>query len=126
MSTLSAEHRDFFDRFTSFWAAPSGPRVAELIAPDATVHFTGAGSFSGADYVDRMAATLAAMPDLAVKPLDFADDGDRLYIFWTASATIAGAVRDWVGVDRFRLVDGMAVEEHVIFDSAALQPVTDA
>lgn len=121
-SSLSAEHRDFYERFQSFWAAPSGARVAELIAPDATIHFTGAGSFSGAEYIGNMQGMLDSFTDLKVTPLDCAGEGERLYIFWESSAFIDGETRSWQGVDRFRLKDGMAVEEHVIFDSAALQP----
>lgn len=121
-TSLSAAHRDFFDRFKSFWAAPSGARVAELIAPDATIHFTGAGTFSGAEYVSVMQGMLDAMVDLKVTPIDCAGDGERLYIFWETSATIDGTPRTYPGVDRFRLRDGMAIEEHVIFDSAALRP----
>lgn len=119
--TLSPEHRDFYERFRSFWAAPSGPRVAELIAPDAIIHFTGVGTFSGAEYVDVMAAGLGSMPDMTVTPIDCAGSGDRVYIFWKTTATVDGARREWHGVDRFRLRDGMAVEEHVIFDSAAMR-----
>ncbi len=123
-STLSPEHRDFFERFKSFWAAPTGPRVAELIAPDATIHFTGAGTFSGAQYVEVMAGMLASMDDIKVTPRDCGGDGERLYIFWEASAKINGEPRNWIGVDRFRIANGMAIEEHVIFDSAALQPAS--
>lgn len=118
----TAQHRDFFARFTSFWAAPSGARVAELIAPEAIIIFSGAGTFSGADYIGVMQGMLDTMDGLAVTPHDYAGDGDRLYIFWKATARVEGTPRHWVGVDRFRLVNGMAVEEHVIFDSAALQP----
>ena len=123
-TSLTPEHRDFYERFKSFWAAPSGPRVAELIAPDATIHFTGAGTFSGTEYIDAMAGMLASFVELNVTPLDCAGDGDRLYIFWESSAVIDGAPRTWMGVDRFRLADGMAIEEHVIFDSALLQPAS--
>ena len=49
-SNLSGEHLEFYERFQSFWAAPSGARVAELIAPDAKIHFTGAGEMSGDMY----------------------------------------------------------------------------
>jgi len=119
---LSPEHQDFFDRFKSFWAAPSGPRVAELIAPEAAIHFTGAGTFSGKEYIDVMAGMLATMVDLEVTPLDCAGNGDRLYIAWQTSVTINGTRRTYLGVDRFRLKDGMAIEEQVIFDSAILQP----
>lgn len=120
--SLSPAHQDFFERFKSFWAAPSGARVAELIAPDAVIHFTGAGTFTGAEYVDVMAGMLAAMVDLKVTPLDCAGNGDRLYIAWETSALIHGRRVTYLGVDRFRLADGMAIEEQVIFDSAVLQP----
>ncbi|WP_296677202.1 nuclear transport factor 2 family protein [Novosphingobium sp.] len=119
---LTPEHEDFFDRFKSFWAAPTGPRVRELIAPEATIHFSGAGTFSGAEYIDVMAGMLTAMVDLTVTPIDCAGNGDRLYIAWESSALIDGTRRNWLGVDRFRIKDGMAIEEQVIFDSAVLQP----
>ncbi len=120
-SSLSAEHQDFYRRFQSFWAAPSGTRVAELIAPDAHIHFTGAGTFSGADYVAVMQSMLDSMEGLKVTPLDCAGDGDRLYIYWETTVHIAGEPRTYRGVDRFRLRAGMAIEEHIIFDSAVLQ-----
>ena len=119
---LSREHQDFYRRFQSFWAAPSGPRVAELIAPEATIHFSGVGTFSGADYIGVMAGILDSMAEFTVTPRDCAGDGDRLYIFWEASAAIGGATWTWAGVDRMRIANGMAIEEHVIFDSAVLQP----
>ena len=121
-STLTPEHRDFFERFKSFWKAPSGARVAELIAPDATIHFTGAGTFSGAEYIGVMQGMLDSMVELTVTPLDCAGNGERLYIFWEASAVIDGTPRTYLGIDRFRLAHGMAIEEHVIFDSAIFQP----
>lgn len=119
---LSPEHQDFYERFKSFWAAPSGARVGELIAPDAKIHFTGAATMSGAAYSAWMADTLAAMEGVTVTPLDCAGNGDMLYIAWETSAVIHGSRRVYRGVDRFRLEDGMAVEEHVIFDSAVLTP----
>lgn len=121
-SSLSPEHRDFFERFQSFWADPSGARVAEIIRPDAAIHFSGQGTFSGAEYVEVMQGLLDSMDGLEVAPLDCAGAGDLLYIHWSTSVTIGGRRIEYVGVDRFRLVDGMAVEEYVIFDTGALQP----
>jgi SnoaL-like domain len=121
-SPLSAEHRDFYERFRSFWAAPTGPRVAEIIAPDAKIHFTGSPTISGTDYVDYMSGMLATFPGMTVTPLDCAGNGDMLYIAWETSSVIHGRPRKFLGVDRFRIVNGMAVEEHIIFDSAVLQP----
>ncbi len=121
-ANLSPEHLDFYQRFKSFWAAPSGARVPEVIAPDATIHFTGAGAMSGVEYAKWMGETLSAMQDMTVTPLDCAGSGDMLYITWETSAVIHGSRRTYLGVDRFRLRDGMAIEEHVIFDSAVLTP----
>jgi SnoaL-like domain len=121
-SSLTPEHRDFYERFKSFWAAPSGPRVAEIIAPHAKIHFTGQATMSGTDYIDYMSGMLATFADMTVTPLDCAGAGDRLYIAWETSSIIHGEQRKFLGVDRFRIIDGMAVEEHVIFDSAVLQP----
>lgn len=121
-ASLTPEHQDFYERFKSFWSAPGGLRIPELIAPDATIHFTGAGTFSGTEYIDVMEGMLATMVDMTVTPLDCAGNGDRLYISWETSAVVNGARRTWLGVDRFRLANGMAIEEQVIFDSAVLQP----
>jgi hypothetical protein len=46
-TSLTPEHRDFKERFKSFWAAPSGSRVADIIAPHAKIHFTGHATMSG-------------------------------------------------------------------------------
>lgn len=119
---LSSEHKDFYERFQSFWAAPSGERVSELISPDAEIHFTGAGIMSGAAYEKWMAETLSTMENMTVTPLDCAGNGDMLYIAWETSALVHGQQRTYRGVDRFRLKNGMAIEEHVIFDSAVLTP----
>ena len=120
--SLSPEHKDFYKRFRSFWANPSGERVLEIIAPDATIHFTGAGIMSGRDYAQFMGETLSQMEDLTVTALDCAGNGEMLYIAWETTARLYDQLRTYRGVDRFRLKDGMAIEEHVVFDSAVLTP----
>ncbi|MBX9661517.1 MAG: nuclear transport factor 2 family protein [Nitrospiraceae bacterium] len=119
---LTPEHQDFYERFKSFWAAPSGSRVAEIIAPDARIHFTGNATMSGTDYIEYMNGMLSAFPGMTVTPLDCAGYGNMLYIAWETSSVIHGKQRKFMGVDRFRIVDGMAAEEHIIFDSAVLRP----
>ena len=119
---LSPEHLEFYEWFKSFWTTPSGERVKERFAPDAKINFTGQAPMSGAEYVEYMDGMLATFPDMKVTPLDCAGSGDMLYIAWETSSEIHGKFRKFLGVDRFRIVDGMAVEEHIIFDSAVLQP----
>lgn len=114
-------HRQFYEWFQSFWAAPSGSAVAAKFAPDAQIHFTGVGTLSGQSYADWMENLLAAQPDLVVTPIDYAGAGNIVYIYWKAASTIDGVRRNWYGVDRFRLEQGLVVEEHVIFDSAMLR-----
>lgn len=118
--TLTPEHSQFYERFKSFWAAPSGQRVAEIISFDAKIHFTGSPTISGAEYIDYMDGMLAAFPGMIVTPLDCAGHGDMLYIAWETSSVIHGKPRTFLGIDRFRIKDGMAVEEHIVFDSAVL------
>lgn len=96
--------------------------MTELIAPNATIHFTGAGTFSGAEYVHVMTELLESMVDLTVTPLDCAANGDRICIAWETSTSIDGERRTYMGVDRFLIRGGMAIEEYVIFDSSVLQP----
>jgi hypothetical protein len=122
-TSLAPEHQAFYERFKSFWAAPSGSRVAEIIAPDAKIHFTGQATMSGTDYIGFMAGMLATFPGMTVTPLDCAGHGDMLYISWETSSIIYGQQRKFMGVDRFPIVHCMAIEEHIIFDSAVLQPV---
>ena len=43
-----------------------------------------------------------------------------LCILWNASAIVDGKRRPYHGVDRFRIRDGMAREDHIIFDTALL------
>ena len=100
---LTDEHKDFYRRFQSFWDNPSGNRVPELIAPEAAIHFTGAGLMTGAEYAKWMSHTLPTMQDMTVTPLDCAGNGEMLYIAWETTAIIHGSRRTYRGVDRFRL-----------------------
>jgi hypothetical protein len=69
-----------------------------------------------------MTGMLATFPGMTVTPLDCAGHGEMLYIAWETSSLIHGKPRTFLGVDRFRVVKGMAVEEHIVFDSAVLTP----
>lgn len=117
---LSEEKQDFLRRFEFFWSEPSGARVRELFKPDAQVHFAGAGSISGEEYVGLMETILAGVESIQVDVVDYAERGDRLFIFWQATRVADGKHVSWHGVDRFRIEDGMAVEEQVIFDTQVL------
>ena len=69
-----------------------------------------------------MTGMFAKFPGMTVTPVDCAGNGNMLYIAWETSSVIHGKQRKFLGMDRFQIVNGMAVEEHIIFDSAVLQP----
>lgn len=116
----SEEMQDFLRRFRSFWANPSGARIRELLVPDAQVHFAGQGLVSGEGYVELMDALLEGVESIRVEVMDYAQRGDRLFLYWKATRLAGGKQVEWHGVDRFRIEDGMAVEEQVIFDTGVL------
>ena len=68
-----------------------------------------------------MAGLLDSFEGLEVVPVDCAGNGEVLYIHRRTSAIINGNRVEYPGVDRFRIVDGMAVEEYIIYDTAVLQ-----
>ena len=69
-----------------------------------------------------MAGMLTTFPGMTVTPIDCAGNGDMLYIAWETASEIRGQQRKFLGIDRFRIANGMAVEEHIVFDSAVLTP----
>lgn len=117
---LSEEKQVFLRRFESFWSEPSGARVRELFKPDAQIHFAGQGTVSGEEYVGLMDTILAGVESIRVDVVDYAERGDRLFIFWNATRVTDGKQLSWHGVDRFRIENGMAVEEQVMFDTQVL------
>lgn len=121
MKPVESSRNDFAARFASFWTAPSGSRLAELFRSDAVIHWPGAPPMSVGSYVAHMDAMLAAWPDLQVDVSEFATRDAVVFISWEARATVQGRPLQWMGVDRFRLRAGMAIEEHVVFDRLALR-----
>lgn len=60
-------------------------------------------------------------PDLTVRPLAAAANGDTLFIHWRSQATIAEKLRVWEGVDRFELDGDQAAYGIGFFDTTALR-----
>lgn len=59
---------------------------------------------------------------MTVTPLDCAGNGELLYIAGETESLIHGQERKFLGVDRFRIANGMAIEETIIFDAEVRQP----
>lgn len=111
----------FAERFISFWAAPSGARLAELFCREAVIRWPGEPQMSLTAYMTHMDAMLTALPDLRIKVEDHAGRRDVVFISWRAQASFDAHLRQWTGIDKFRLRNDLAVEEDVVFDRATVR-----
>src|ERR1700733_705612 len=95
----------FIALYEEAWAQPRTGRLAEIWAQDAEMlHPEFEQPIRGRDAVMAyIQGLLEIAPDLTVRPLAAAANGDTLFIHWRSQATIAGKLLVWEGVDRFEL-----------------------
>jgi len=73
---------------------------------------------SGTDAIVRYISNfLSAAPDLRVRPISAASNGDVLFVEFEATATVLGTAVTWRGVDRFEIEDGRARRGVGYFDT---------
>jgi predicted SnoaL-like aldol condensation-catalyzing enzyme len=116
-----ANAEDFVERFTVAWKEKDPAKLAALFHPGATVRQPPVrrafGAHEVAEYFKRV---FAVMPDIELTPVAWAARGDVVLIEWRiAGGTPTGPV-SWGGVDRFKLDQGLAVDEQVYFDTLPL------
>ncbi|MFC9330317.1 nuclear transport factor 2 family protein [Kitasatospora sp. NPDC057015] len=114
---------DFADRWSAFWAAPDPARLGTLSHREIVLHWPGRPEpIVGLDHWRaQVAGTLERFPDLRLRVIAHALNGDVAFIGWEATATVEGRAAAWEGADRMRLVDGLVVESTVVFDTAGLR-----
>jgi hypothetical protein len=95
--------------------------VREIVSPTATAHWSGIGTFTGEEYVERMTQTMALTPDIENEVTGYAINDDLVFISWRAHGAFLGQPLEWHGINRFRLVGTHAEEIHAIFDTAPLR-----
>jgi SnoaL-like domain len=72
-----------------------------------------------AEYVRRIVDLLALVPDLRLELGEHAADGEFVFIRWVARGTGPdGRHFEGIGVDRFRLRDGLVAESLIMSDLA--------
>lgn len=112
------------ENFARLWSTKDASIVREIVAADAVAHWSGAGTFSGADYPERMRILMQELlPDVVNVVTGHATDGKYVFISWHARATVGGEPVEWDGIDRFRLRGELADEVYAIFDTGPLQRV---
>lgn len=98
-------------------------RLADIVATNVTGHEAG-GDVGGIDALrGRMAAWLAAFPDMRVATDDLFADGDRAAWRWTVSGTHSGVNRtvSTTGIIIFRVAEGRIAEYWGQYDRLGLQ-----
>ena len=116
-----SEAARFVELFRKLWAEPNPERFAELFHPDGAFRHPGGRTVARDQNAEYWRRVLARMPDLKLRPTAWASSGDRVFIEWSASATLAGRRIEWAGVTRFVLRGDRAVEGAAYFDPAQLQ-----
>lgn len=119
----TARMRRFLALYEQAWARPANGRLAEMWAADAEMmHPELKQPIRGRDAVmTYLQSFLEIAPDLTVRLLAAAANGDTLFIHWRSQATIAEELLVWDGVDRFELDGDQAVYGIGFFDTTALR-----
>lgn len=118
-----SDAESFVAGWAKFWASPGDAGgVHDLVTDDVALHWPGATEpVRGRDaYAGRLAAAVQLIPDLTLSVVEFAYRDGLLMLAWEGRGTIAGELRRWPGVDRFRLHGNRSAETTVVFDTSAL------
>src|SRR3954452_24089362 len=124
--TAAAEHeREGFtaETFAEFWAKPDLTSPSENLRDDVIGYWPGTDEpVRGRDeYVGALKELLARVPDLTLKVVESADNGEYLFIRWVAHATGTKGRIEQTGVDRIKVVGGKVVENRIFFDRAQFE-----
>lgn len=115
---------DFVENFKRLWAAPAAlvEEFMDALSPDvrlvAPLGVITVGHERGLRSLRRL---FAALPDMRGEIDRWAETDDALLIEMRFIATIGGRRLEWPNVDRFRFVDGIAVERVAYFDPMPLR-----
>lgn len=118
--------RDFVRRYAAAWASREPGVMAPLWHDDGELHHP---ALSASIPGERVAAnndnTKTRLPDFEWWLLDWAAQGNVVYLHWRNRATIGGRRHEWTGVDRMELRDGRIEREDVYFDTVPLRQALD-
>jgi hypothetical protein len=115
--------RRFLALYERAWAEPKSGLLAELWAPDGEmIHPEFSEPLHGREAVmSYLNGMLEIAPDLKVKPLAAAANGDTLFIHFQSEGTFAGRKIVWEGVDRWELDGERAVRGIGFFDTTTIR-----
>lgn len=119
---IDQDVQEFVTRFAAAWASRDGEAFLALWHPDGLLQSPLYDRpVRGKEFGRLTELVREAAPDLVWQLLDWTSRGDVVVIEWQTTRMIAGRRLDTRGVDKFRLRDGLIVEERVYTDTAPLR-----
>lgn len=114
--------------FRDFWANPNMRQIGDgsgVVTDDIAGYWPRPiGIVRGArDYMNVIAAVVAADPNFTVRIAEHAATGDFTFIRWIATVQENGASVEFTGCDRIRTRDGLACENYVFCDHPYFEKV---
>jgi hypothetical protein len=118
-----ARMQRFLALYTEAWSQPASGRLAELWAQDAQMmHPELAEPIRGREAVMAyLKWFLELAPDLSVRPLAAAANGETIFIHFRSEATIRNEKVVWEGVDRYDLQGEQGIYGIGFFDTTAIR-----
>lgn len=111
----------YVDVFRRFWQTKDPQEVADILAPDARISWSGLPEVAGRDYPALLRRTSTELiPDMLIETVGHAHTDNEVFIRWRASGTINGVFREWTGVDHIHFSGTEVSSIAAIFDTAAL------
>lgn len=112
---------DWVRRFEERWRNPDPDRLRDLMHPDTRnliPPMTAPGNRE--EVLAHFRAILQRVPDFRLRVIRWAPVADSVLLEWEATATVAGKMLSWRGVDRVSLRDGKTYEGQVYWDTRRL------
>lgn len=110
------------ENWIGFWEHPEAglarARIPTVVAPEVTATWPRSQRQvrGPAEYVERVVALLALVPDLRLALGEQAREGDVVFLRWAACGTGPDGPFAGLGTDRIRLRDGLVVDNLIMSD----------
>ena len=116
-----AAARDIVGRFAARWQHPDADSLRELMHADTRNLIPPLREPADREgVVELFRGVLQQLPDMRIEVVRWAPTGDAVMIEWRASATVAGQLLTWTGVDRFCIRGDRMYEGQVYWDTRQL------
>jgi ketosteroid isomerase-like protein len=116
-----AAAKDIVARFAERWDRPDADSLRDLMHPDTQNLIPPMAQPGDREaVVQHFKGVLKMFPDMRIEVVRWAPTGDVVMIEWKATASVAGQLFVWTGVDRFNIRGDRMYEARVYWDTRGL------